>query len=320
MKGKVCVHQVVRMLCLASLPLLFLSDFLVSGLPGPERLCTDVFCALLLLMLYPVSREPVHPSLAFVGGTLLFLLVLKVLRAPDGILVAAACMALMAFLARKTVEKYREVTLLFHVTAIWANVEDYIYLLHVALTLCAGLLMLVLPSWLKELMWGYLAALVVLFGVEYYRVRTRSTVFLGRKKEEEIKRGQKNAVIKMPIQYVDSDSRSATLFNDVVRVMETKKPYLQDDFSIDDLARMTHTNRMYLSKAINFHSGRNFNQLVNFYRVRYAQEVMRKDPGLKMAELSQMCGFHTIVSFNMAFKLNERITPSEYLRSLKKLT
>ena len=168
-------------------------------------------------------------------------------------------------------------------------------------------------------MWGYFVALLLLLGVEYYRVRTRSTVFMGVRKEDEIKLGQKNAVLKRPIQYVDSESRSANLFNDVVRIMDSKKPYLQDDFTIDDLARMTHTNRMYLSKSINFHSGRNFNQLVNFYRVKYALALLKKDPSLKMIELSQMCGFHTIVSFNMAFKLNERITPGEYARSLKKI-
>lgn len=320
MKVKICVHQLVRMLCLAAVPLLFLCDVLVSGLPGPERMCTDVFCALMLLMLYPGSRDPVPPSLVFMGGSLLIFLALKLLRAPDGVLVAVACVVLATFVARKTAEKYGDVPMLFQTSAVWAGVEDNMYMLHVVLVLVAGVVMLCLPQSGPEFNWGYLAFLVVLFGVEYYRVRTRSTIFLSRKKEDEIKRGQKNAVIKMPIQYIDSDSRSAMLFNDVVRVMETKKPYLQDDFNIDDLARMTHTNRMYLSKAINFHSGRNFNQLVNFYRVKYAQEIMKKDPGLKMVELSQMCGFHTIVSFNMAFKLNERITPSEYVRSLKKLT
>lgn len=320
MKVKISAHQFVRMLCLAAVPLLFLCDLVVSGLPGPERMCTDVFCASMLLMLYPGSRDPVLPSLAFVGSALLIFLALKMLRVRDGVLVAVACIALAASLVRRTAEKYSDVPMLFQTCAVWPGVEDYMFLLHVALTLTSGLVMMCLPPSPPELNWGCLAGLVVLYGVEYYRVRTRSTVFLGRRKEEEIKRGHKNAVIKMPIQYVDSDSRSAILFNDVVRVMETKKPYLQDDFNIDDLARMTHTNRMYLSKAINFHAGRNFNQMVNFYRVKYAQEIMKKDPGLKMVELSQMCGFHTIVSFNMAFKLNERITPSEYVRSLKKLT
>lgn len=307
------------MLSLLALPLLFLFDLLVSGFPGPYRLCVDVFCAVMLLMLYPVSREPVWPSLAFVGSTLPFLLILKVLRMPDWTFVVAACLVLMAFLARKTMNKYKEVPLLFHVSAVWAGVEDYMYLLHVVLVLFAGMLLLAMRPLSPDFLWGYFVTLVVLLGVEYYRVRTRSTVFLGQKKEDEIKLGQKNAVIKMPIQYVDSDSRSATLFNNVVRVMETKKPYLQDDFTIDDLARMTHTNRLYLSKSINFHSGRNFNQLINLYRVKYALDLMKKDPGLKMVELSQMCGFHTIVSFNMAFKLNERITPSQYARSLKKI-
>ena len=76
---------------------------------------------------------------------------------------------------------------------------------------------------------------------------------------------------------------------------------------------------MYLSKAVNFHSGRNFSQLTNYYRVRYAKELITKDPSLKMNEISRMCGFHTVVSFNMAFKLNERMKPTQFVQSLKKI-
>lgn len=167
--------------------------------------------------------------------------------------------------------------------------------------------------------WCWAGVLLLSYATQYYRIYTRSTLLLGRDKEILIRKTQRGSAFRQPIQYVDSDSRSAELFNDVVRIMENRKPWLQDDFSIDDLARLAHTNRVYLSKSVNFHSGRNFNQLVNFYRVRYAVELIRKDPSLRMNEVSRMCGFHTVVSFNMAFKLNERMTPTEFAQSLKKL-
>jgi transcriptional regulator GlxA family with amidase domain len=182
-----------------------------------------------------------------------------------------------------------------------------------------GLWFCVLSRWPAG-SWSMMGILAGFFVAQYYRIYTRSTLFLGRKKERLIKQGQRGSGYRMPVQYVDSESKSAMLFNEVVKIMETKKPYLQDDFDLEDLSRMTRTNRLYLSKSINFHSGRNFNQMVNFYRVKYAVELMKKDSGLKMSEIAVMSGFHTTVSFNMAFKLNEHMTPGEYVRSLKKLT
>jgi len=204
------------------------------------------------------------------------------------------------------------------VSTVWAGVLDYLSLLHLSFFMLTGVWLCVLVRWPAG-SWALLAVLTVFFVMQYYRIRTRSTLLLGRKKEQMIRQGQKGSGYKQPVQYVDSDSRSATLFNDVVKIMEVKKPYLQEDFGLDDLSRMTRTNRLYLSKAINFHAGRNFNQLVNYYRVKYAMELIRKDSDLRMSEVALMSGFHTTVSFNMAFKLNEHTTPSEYARSLRKI-
>lgn len=308
----------MRLLSLAVIPLLVLYDILIWHISDAVRFCVDVYCALQLLMLYPVSREPAEPSLVAEGTSLLLLALLKVLGGPAWALVIAGQLLLLVFITRKTMLKFKEVPPLFHVSAVWAGVEDYMYLYHVSVFLLTGVLVLAAVSvGAAAVRWGSLILVCVVYGLQYYRVFTRSTLLLGTSKEEQIKHGQRSSCFKMPVQYVDSESRSAVLFNDVVKIMETRKPYLQDDFSVDDLSRMTHTNRMYLSKAINFHSGRNFNQLVNFYRVKYAVELIKKDSSLRMNELSQMCGFHTVVSFNMAFKLNERMTPSEYARSVK---
>ncbi len=319
MKEKICIHKTVRLLSMAALPLLALVDVLLKRRFCTGCFCVDVYCALQMLMLYPVNKDPVRPSLAASAFSLALFLILKVLYAPGWLIVLAAQLAVLCFSFRKIKLKYAEVQSLFHTSAVWRGVEDYMMLYHISVFLAAG-------SWLTAAqitgrgLWVLLGFETVLYGLQYYRVFTRSTLLLGTAKEEEIKKCQKTPEYKVPVQYVDSDSRSASLYNDVIRIMETKKPYLQDDFSVDDLARMTRTNRMYLSRAINFHSGRNFNQLINYYRIKYAVELIKKDSNLKMNELSQMCGFHTVVSFNMAFKLNERMTPSEYARSLKKIT
>lgn len=319
MKNNVSLHLLLRLAAVASLPLFVALDYLHSSSVGVEAFCTDLWLALLVLMLYPVPHDPVVPSMGFAAGALGASALLKLLDAPPGALIFVGSLILCAYILVKTRRKFSDVPPLFLVAAVWQGVEDYLQLLHMSAFLMSG-------AWLcafvgrESLMWGLSGILAVFFCMQYYRVFTRRTLFLGRKKEKDIKQGQRSSAFRMPIQYVDSDSRSAALFNDVVRIMETRKPYLQDDFVVDDLSRMTRTNRLYLSKAINFHSGRNFNQLVNYYRVKYAVELIRKDPGLKMVEIAQMSGFHTVVSFNMAFKLNEHMTPSEFARSLVKLS
>ncbi len=303
---------------LAVLPLTVPCALLSAGSVGPADICVDLWWALQVLMLYPSSHEPVLPSLRFGAVSLLLAagLTLAGAQATQHIVTGSA-LALMSALYRCRC-RYADVAPLFHISAVWHGVEGHCSLIHMGIVLWEGVMVPAMghSAWTA---WCWAGVLLLSYATQYYRIYTRSTLLLGRDKEILIRKTQRGSAFRQPIQYVDSDSRSAELFNDVVRIMENRKPWLQDDFSIDDLARLAHTNRVYLSKSVNFHSGRNFNQLVNFYRVRYAVELIRKDPSLRMNEVSRMCGFHTVVSFNMAFKLNERMTPTEFAQSLKKL-
>lgn len=87
------------------------------------------------------------------------------------------------------------------------------------------------------------------------------------------------------------------------RYMELRKPFLVESFSMDDLALALFTNKLYLSQTINACSGRNFRNYVNSYRVMYAMELFRKNTRLRVTDLANLSGFHTPVTFNMAFKL-----------------
>lgn len=42
--------------------------------------------------------------------------------------------------------------------------------------------------------------------------------------------------------------------------------------------------------------------------------LFRKDPRLKVTEAAELSGFNSAVSFNMAFKVNTGMTPSEWLQ------
>lgn len=104
------------------------------------------------------------------------------------------------------------------------------------------------------------------------------------------------------------------LYERCCQLMDHRKPFLVDKFSLTDLARALYTNKVYLSRSINYYSGKNFRQFVNYYRVKYAMEQFVANKHLRVSELSELSGFHSTVSFNMAFKLVTGVTPSDWKR------
>lgn len=107
--------------------------------------------------------------------------------------------------------------------------------------------------------------------------------------------------------YTETYQRLNTYFED-------RKPYLDGDLTIADVAKELYTNKLYVSQAISRCSGKNFCQFVNYHRVKYSVDLFRADPHLKVSQLAEMSGFHTVASFNMAFKLNLGESPSEWCR------
>ena len=119
-----------------------------------------------------------------------------------------------------------------------------------------------------------------------------------------------------PDNVTDESRREDLLFERVEAYMQKEKPYLDDTFTLTRLATDMMTNKSMLSKTINDKSGNNFCRYVNAYRIKHALSLMHRDKRLKVSELSMMSGFHTVASFNMAFKLMMSDTPSEYMRTL----
>lgn len=107
--------------------------------------------------------------------------------------------------------------------------------------------------------------------------------------------------------YTETYRRLNTFFED-------RKPYLDGDLTIADVAKELYTNKLYVSQAISRCSGKNFCQYVNYHRVKYSVGLFKSDPHLKVSQLAEMSGFHTVASFNMAFKLNLGESPSEWCR------
>lgn len=147
-----------------------------------------------------------------------------------------------------------------------------------------------------------------------YRISADSLFFLMRKHENIILESLNDAPCYISGDRSTPDESYKEIFGRIVDYFENDMPYLNGDLVIEDLVKSVYANKLYISRAISRCTGRNFCQFVNYYRVKYSVEVFRRNPELKVAELAGHCGFNSVVSFTMAFKLYMNENPSDWIR------
>lgn len=111
------------------------------------------------------------------------------------------------------------------------------------------------------------------------------------------------------------DEKSVTnLGTSITEFMESKKPWLDCEFSLQDLADGLNRPRNQVSQAINESCGMNFYDFVNGYRVAEVQRLISlpENSSYKMIALAFDSGFASKPTFNAAFKKKVGCTPSEY--------
>lgn len=106
--------------------------------------------------------------------------------------------------------------------------------------------------------------------------------------------------------------RHLALFN---KLMDEDRIFLQSSLRADELSSIMCTNRTYLSQMLKAEFQCTFSDYINRKRVEYSQELMRKDPDLKLWDLSTQSGFSNVNSFGRTFKQVVGIPPKEWLKS-----
>ena len=100
--------------------------------------------------------------------------------------------------------------------------------------------------------------------------------------------------------------------------MEEKKPYLDPELTLSNLAKDLNISRSQLSILINAGIGDNFYDFINKYRVEQVKKLMT-DPQMKnfnMLGIALEAGFKSKSTFNLIFKRFTGLTPSEYRKNL----
>ena len=109
--------------------------------------------------------------------------------------------------------------------------------------------------------------------------------------------------------------------NRLIALFSTKKPYLNPQLSLNDLAEELSVPSKHLSQVINQSFHKSFFDFVNSYRVKEFQQILRdsNDDQLTVLEVMYEVGFNSKSSFNTAFKKETGKTPSQFRKSIGKI-
>jgi len=100
--------------------------------------------------------------------------------------------------------------------------------------------------------------------------------------------------------------------------METRRPWLDPDLTLEQLALQLKLRPKLLSQAINDGLGQNFFEFINTYRVKEAKRLLTNpvDRKITVLEVLYQVGFNSKSSFNTVFKKQTGLTPSEFKKKM----
>jgi len=113
-----------------------------------------------------------------------------------------------------------------------------------------------------------------------------------------------------------TEKKAEEYLRKLLDLMEEKKPYMESDLTLSQLAETLSLSSHNLSEIINTRLGQNFFDFVNKYRVEKVKKDLA-DPAKKDLTLLAIAfdaGFSSKSSFNAIFKKHTGLTPSEYRR------
>ncbi len=112
-----------------------------------------------------------------------------------------------------------------------------------------------------------------------------------------------------------TETQKKTILDSLLKLLDQEKLFLNPELNLNELAGRLNINASHVSQVINELLDKNFNQLINEYRVA---EVKRNilDDKRTLLGIAYDSGFNSKSAFNRLFKEIEGETPSEYKKNL----
>ena len=127
--------------------------------------------------------------------------------------------------------------------------------------------------------------------------------------------------VEKTFQNLNIDPKTVSLILNKLQVFETKKGFLKNGITVTLLAKKLSTNTKYLSRIINIYKGKTFIHYINDLRVEYILDELKVNTTLQrytILGIAKEASFNSAESFTAAFKKKTGITPSYYIKNLKK--
>jgi len=163
----------------------------------------------------------------------------------------------------------------------------------------------------------YIAFTIIIFAMLIFVIRVvlgtmRNPDFFGMEEE------RPSAEFQLPTaKYAGSglvDSEKQRILQEILQHMENKKPWLEPELTVDQLATALNIRPKILSQVINETLHQNFFDFINRYRIEEAKRLLNNPPDKKITvlEVLYQVGFNSKSSFNTLFKRHTGLTPSEF--------
>ena len=116
--------------------------------------------------------------------------------------------------------------------------------------------------------------------------------------------------------FLDTE-KSKKIYTRLCELIENERLYADPNFTREELVERLNTNRTYLSQIIKIHTGKNYSQLINSYRIKEAIKIL-SDPDKKnypLKKLSQDLGFVSSNTFSKVFQQTVGMSPSNFRKT-----
>ncbi|MDC8004602.1 helix-turn-helix transcriptional regulator [Aureisphaera galaxeae] len=170
----------------------------------------------------------------------------------------------------------------------------------------------------KRKYWTTIAlSLLLLLGILFYGMQKRKSQrkALLALREEYLDLLNSSKRESVPNRKIDGKLADEILTN--LKVIEDSDMFMKKDFTLTTLAKLLETNTSYLSRVINSHKNKSFNQYLVDLRMARLLENLESKPLLRkysIQALAESVGYNNASSFTRAFKKYQGTSPSQYLK------
>lgn len=118
-------------------------------------------------------------------------------------------------------------------------------------------------------------------------------------------------------QTLTNSSSVEKLFNEIKTHMINKKPWINPEYTLEQLARDVNSNTQYVSAAINIYTKNNFKTYINEFRIQAFINAVNdiKSKKTSMKEVYLNVGFNSQSTFNRVFKQSQNISPTDFVQN-----